>query len=213
MNKHKFLFSICILLLIFVVAIPKKMEVIKISVVNAIGENSLPQEKVKELFVISKEYYKTQLNLDLRIIKYRKRQNRYLQDLSFSRRTAVLRKWEKYFLRRGEADPNIIKMVLMNPVKVDGTYWLAGISNGICSYRSMNPVAYSNGELYNAEGILRFLQSIVAFLHETLHLLGANHDNNLPPTIMNADALPYVEEYGVLLPSKHTKKEIRKCLH
>ena len=193
------------------VSIPEKT--IKVSLVNASGENGISNERALELFTNVKQLYSEDLALTLKLVKYRKRRNPYKQTLETSNRLRVLRGWEGYFKRRRDTNKAVLHLVIMNPIKDQGHYWLAGYANGTCMYKRLTPVAVSNAEEYNSVGVPRFAHSTYALAHEAGHLLGAPHDDSLPATVMHSACMAYVDAQGGELHfSQSSFSKIRKCV-
>lgn len=194
------------------VSIPEN-KTIFVSLVNAVGPNSLTDVRVLELFAKVKQHYSEDLNINLQLKRFQHQRDHWKQTLNIINRNNIIFKWVRYFARRHQTNKKVLKLVILNPIFDFNSYWLAGMSIATCTYKRSNPVSVSNAEEFNSFGLARFNHSIVAAEHELGHSLGANHDPSLPATIMNPDPLPHLDEQGGEMHfSTFSFNQIRACI-
>jgi len=190
-------------------AMPK----VDVSFIATSGVNGLTCDEAMEAFKDVQKIYKEQLRINLNLRWTRCMKNRGpVQTLN--NRLTVLNWWKTFFSVPGRnKGTRVLHFALLNPIKEGDTFWLAGYAIRVCAYKRTLPVALSNGELQNALGLPRYKQTVIGMCHESGHLLGADHDDDLPVTIMNPDPLPHVPEYEGWMPfSSKSKRQIRSCM-
>ena len=177
--------------------------------VSVAGENSLNKAQSLALFSAVQDLYYQQTGITLVLKRFKYRSDFVAKKcLPLSAALTVLKKAEHYFAGHGRAP---VRVLLRGPFCDGGKYWLAGYANGTTCYRYKdNAVAYSTAELYNQDGEARWQHSVVALAHEIGHLLGANHDNDSPVSIMNAAPLPYVD--GGISFSGKSIEQMEECI-
>lgn len=125
--------------------------------------------------------------------------------------------WGGLLRASGFLKPKQITHVILPPIYQNGIYYLAGYARGTCVYnKRWQAYSMSNAELYNAIGEPRSTHSLVAFLHELSHTLGAHHDSGTTwqdHNIMHPDALSFITQYWPFSWNRKAKNEIQNCLN
>lgn len=175
------------------------------------GENGLSPQQTRQVFFEVARRLRSccQVDLKLRAFTYRSGPTVNAMLSSLGARERLLRFFEAYFARIAY-NTKIIKVALLPPIRDNGLYYISGYATSVCAYGRANPVAYANGQMKNRAGEPRFEHSVVALLHEIMHLLGASHDLSQPPSVMHPDALRYLP--GALPVSGRSINEIRQCV-
>ena len=117
--------------------------------------------------------------------------------------------WKAWLLHKGRLSTKRVTYLMVPPKQEGNMRYLEGLSD-VCFKRGKF-VALSTGELYNQDGAWRFPHSIIAAAHELGHMLGANHDNDLPISVMNGNVLPYVSDADLHY-SIRSRQEIANCI-
>lgn len=192
------------------VSIPEKT--VTVHVVHVLGEHAISTTRARELFSIVKGEYSRQLAINLKLKYFRVRNDRISQNLN--NRISILNYYERVFSRRPRHRWAHVSMAILPPIKDGGIYYLAGYANGTCRFGKRFGVAVANAEETNSYGALRFVHSIVAFMHELGHLLGAKHNDALPATVMHSAAMAYVDSQGGAVLDFHPNsvKQILSCI-
>lgn len=190
---------------------PTQQKTITIDLVHVLGKHSLSKERSQELINIAKDEYKNQADIIIKIKYFRVRNDRITQNLN--NRLSILRYFERVFYNRRKYRATV-SFAVLPPIQDNGTYFLAGYANGTCRLGSNFGVAVSNAEETNNAKVPRFFHSVVGFMHELGHLLGASHLNTVPATIMHSNALAYVDAQGGTILNFHRNsiKQIYNCL-
>lgn len=186
---------------------------VKVYVYSTSGKNGLKEAEARELFDAVAARVRNELGINLVLWKFLRRPDRFKNYACLSNycRLKRLHKWQAFFKKRVPRN-DVVKLVLLPPIYESGKFWLAGYASGTCTYKRLTTVAYSHGELFNQDGLDRWMHSINAMLHELLHILGAyHHDEEL--NVMHSNALYYVTPAGGVLPIlQSTVQEVAACL-
>lgn len=207
------LFWACVFYALLNNAHAQTQPILSVALVHVQGQNALTKERALTLFNEAAKVYEQELGIRLQLKSFRTRSDPFkgrYQTLGTRDRSTLLRLWEGWFRRHNEG--SVLRISLLPPVWNNNKYWLAGIANGICTYKGrINPVAYSNGEELNQDGEARFYHSVVGFTHELSHLAGASHDDS-NPNIMHPAALNYAAS-GELHFNYQAKEQIYACIN
>jgi hypothetical protein len=179
---------------------------ISINLVVAKGPNGLTNAEIDDLFNAANLQFMMQMGEPLIIKKYRVINNPFPKEQkNLSKRLRLLRLWDAWFdRRRVGAD---INFAITPPFEDGGKYWLAGFSESVCK---RGADGYSTAEMVNDEGTPRFNHSLVAFMHEIGHIVGAPHEDS--NTIMHADALARTDSMSKIRYSNQTIRRMKQCI-
>lgn len=182
---------------------------VKIRVINATNRYSMNRRQALAMLKDVKARFKNMTGERLVIRSFRSVRNPFpfLQEKTYNY-VEVLATWSFYVADhpihfRG---PTII---ITPPFNASGIRWLQGATEGICSKETL---AFTTSENYNVAGELRYDHSVISFLHELGHVVGADHDNTFPVTIMNANMLPWVDIDPMMRYSALSLTQIHSCL-
>lgn len=164
--------------------------VITVFLVSVAGQNGLSKAETLKLYQRVEQNLERQLDVDVRVTRFKRVRNLFKEEFTLSRRLALLRRWEGWFYRR-DRNFSVLKIAVLPPIVEAGSFWLAGYATS-CAYRRLNPVAYSNAENANKYGQPRFEHSVAGATHETAHLICAKHDDS-GPNFMHSDVLRQVD--------------------
>lgn len=189
--------------------------VTNLNIVHARGDSGFSYLRAKELIQAGSARISKETGAPLTLLSFRSVRDPFAYrsaTLSIAQRKQKLHLWDRYFQRR--VGKRGVNLAIIPPIREAGRLWFAGISERVC--RGFGATAYINVGERNADGELRWASSITAYMHELSHAAyGLLHDNELPATVMNEDALGYMVRYGAKEPLKFSKKsieEVRRCL-
>lgn len=137
-------------------------------------------------------------------------------DITLGPRTNELQAWRRYLEGNKKlANPKTLRMVLAPPlVDKNGINYIGGIAYTKCGLNRTNSLAVTNILSKSFTGLERKTHSAYAVLHELLHTLDAQHDENRPGSVMHPSALQYLDE-GSQFPLRitaYTRNQVMSCL-
>lgn len=203
-----------IIALIFLALTTAAQAQVNVDLISVAGENALTKEESLQSFEVMKQKYADETGVDLQLVAFRRVGNPFKNVRKLEQRFILLDKWKGYFARHSKQKTTI--HVAQTPPLISRengkkVYWIAGVADTGCSRKKFG-VAYAVGEMKNADGLARFIHSVYGLMHEVGHLLGADHDDELPGTIMNSAPLIYVGADGQLHFSQKSINQIRRCV-
>lgn len=194
----KFLF----LLLILLKCASSEAKTIDVYVVHARGYHGLSVLEAKRLIDDVKLYY-SNYGITLNVTRFRSIKNPYHKAYnSINNAFDLLITWRNW--SNAHHLPKTMRLFITPPI----SDYILGYSFTVCNPEGL---AYVAVQPRNNNGLDRFTHSELAATHEIGHLLGANHDSNLPATLMNPNANAFVTD-SILPLSDKSFKEIRKCI-
>lgn len=211
MNKIAFIFLMyCIgLFLGVIVSAASHGQEIKINLVAAQGENSMSKDEILGLFYSARDYIKANTGVTLKLKRFVETWNP--ADKIFFDYYEAVNVLGKLHVWKSKRFKNERTFFVTNPFRerVDGVtqYYMLGYTY-VCG-----TTGYSTAQSWNDLGQGRRVHSLVAMIHELLHLIGAKHleseDVNMmkPGTLFflgNSTVLPRLDPVSV--------GEIKKCL-
>ena len=164
---------------------------IKVSLEVVRGEHALTLTEAKALFAEVQARFKSELGIDIVRHSIRARRNPFRGLVQVENRLKIFYKWW-YFFNRRYSDKSIMHLALIPPLSGDygdrKVFFIAGYASGICPMKFHRlGVAYVAATSFSEVGLPRFMHSLFAVMHELGHLVGASHDDALPPSVMNHD--------------------------
>lgn len=119
--------------------------------------------------------------------------------------------WKNLLSRNGGSFRSGITFFLLPPAHEASdlnVYYLTGAALAGCHPRG--GYAYSTPMVTSRQGFDRYPHSVVATMHELLHLLGARHVLS-PISVMHPDALSYVGNASLPI-LRRTQRQVKFCL-
>lgn len=171
------------------------------------GPYNLTNTRANAALKMVDRYYQKQLGVRIRVAKW-VRMKEIPGKIDLKNYTNRFKRYEGY-------SNWVFSKYRMPKVYIVGPYiqgvdrYMGGTASGVCDPFSGTAVAV--GQEINQYGDARFLHSQAAISHELGHVLGADHVDSIPATLMHPDMLWYVNGAIPALADK-SKKEIRKCL-
>lgn len=208
MNIHKllFIFSIC-----FLLGKLAHGQEIKINLVAAQGENSMSKDEILGMFYSAKDYIKANTGVTLKLKRFIETWNP--ADKIFFDYYEAVNVLGKFQVWKSKRFKNERTFFVTNPFRerVDGVnqYYMLGVAY------TCGTTGYSTAQNWNDLGQDRRFHSLVAMIHELLHLIGADADHleSDDVNIMKPGVLSFLGDITVLPrldPISLT--EVKKCL-
>lgn len=192
-TKTKYTASILILLLSAFPAYAQKK--VRVSLVVDQAENTLSCEQAKTAFNGMKKTYAEQLNINLKLRWFRCKNVPDAPDQNLKNGREVYYFWHGFFAKKNRyKGTKVLHIALIKPIKENGNYYIGGFAP-VGAYRKFRPIAVVNAEPANSAGESRLKHAETGLKHEGGHLMWAEHDDSLPPTIMHPDAYRYTNDY------------------
>lgn len=150
---------------------------------------------------------------NVRIIDYDQIQNEELV-ATLDNQSSLLAKIRRHIADNNLQQKRTIFAVIVPPAVYKEKFYTGGAAY-VCPF-SEDPsyaVLYIAAAAKNSLGEDRILHAKTAFAHELGHILCAQHDNILPPTLMNSNALFWVDRKILPLSSRSKRAIKRGWLH
>lgn len=185
---------------------------IKVKIILIAGAFGVSQNVAIPMFQYVKAEYCQELGVDLQLTTLRNRKDLYPQFKSLSAQQQRYNAWKAWLIAKNRLRTKRLTYLMFPPMPEAGKLWIGGLSSTICGYGKAKSFSMGNAELYNQDSAPRYNHSIVIMKHELGHLLGADHDNAVPVTVMNSAPLPSVDAMGILPFSALSISQIHICL-
>lgn len=184
---------------------------VPLAVIHAQGDFAMNTAQIYEMIDYVQSKY-AELGISFRIKRIRVTEDLFPQQgvSPFGYNGAIFA-WENWARRKRIGRRHWLIYVVAPPVPDVGRLWFGGVALASC--RKARPrLAYGNAGPVNISGLDRRLVSAVIMQHELGHLLGANHTEELPPTVMHPAPLGPVAFGGYIPPwAEISKQEIYQC--
>lgn len=184
---------------------------VKLIVLHLLGTGGLTPSQALEVATEATAHINTQSKYaNARIVGYEQIENSELVATLDNQETLLTR------IRRHIADKGLRKKrrtifaVILPPALHDGKRYTGGAAY-VCPFNEAPDYAvfYVAATGQNSFGEDRTLHATTAFAHELAHVLCARHDSRLPPTLMNPNALFWLDD-KVLPLSVRSRREIKR---
>ena len=209
---------------------------ISVSVWTFSGDNTWTPAEWRQIFKSTQEFYDERLEVRLNARYWKNSHStpcrkyfRYRSERAYGN-CLYRREVKPYRIKTGHTTATLL---LTGPIPLGhGDTGVGGLSTGIC--QPVHGIAMIHGKristhVFDDGGNAGWEMTRLAVIHEVMHLVGANHPEDVgratPINIMDTEALGYlVDEYQVkvnggyenfrdVLPlSKFSKNEVKKCL-
>lgn len=187
---------------------------ISVYLVTVAGDMAATHEQAVAEFQAAAVLMEAELGIRLRLVKAR-RLPRYpfTAGRDIAGKLATAKRFVRWFNGK-QYGANVIKIALVPPIWESPSYYLWGVSRGICSYRNAKPIVICSDTYSDSDGNSLFSHAVTCLMHEAGHSLGAFHDSSLPASTMHPFAFYHVFQNGrvPLSYSDRSKAEIEECL-
>ena len=185
---------------------------VKVKIILIAGMGGVNQYDAKNIFYTVRSQYCIELGIDLKLTTLRNRKDLFPQFKSLSAQQQRYNAWKAWLISKNRLRTKRLTYLMFPPMPEGGKLWIGGLSSTICGYGKTKSFSMGNAELYNQDNAPRYNHSIAIMKHELGHLVGADHDNSQPVTVMYSAPLPSVDSMGILPFSELSKSQIYNCL-
>lgn len=189
-------------------------QTIPLSVLNAQGTHAVSCAEGRSMVRDTQRLFQ-RVGVHISLRHYQCRQNPWKRPLKLTEESIGDVHWffdEEWFVGSRYRGSKWLHHVILPPIlDQEGSRWLAGYSYLSC-YRAGKNISTSNATMQSAQGISRYRHSVIAMAHELGHLLGADHDDSFPASIMHSAAMHYVDGVeGWMSFSRKSIEEFLSC--